>query len=99
LKTRLGGEVMEVRPKERAQVGKALAILTQLVGATASVRHDSQTITVSPARSGLVSAAMVGLEQAEVGLSHLALRQPSLDEVFFSLTGDDYRALSAEAAA
>jgi ABC transporter DrrB family efflux protein len=69
-------------------VGVAGALLADL-GDGATLDHDRQRVVVSTRRgtSALITAAR-RLDDADIRLGDLALRRPSLDDVFLALTGD-----------
>jgi len=103
LKHQVGGHVVEVRARrgdELAAIAEALAPLghAQIDGATRRV-----TVGVGGARGGL-RTAIGALDAAGIEIDDVALRQPTLDEVFLALTGgtptdDKDRSPHAEAAA
>ncbi|HEY3208527.1 MAG TPA: ATP-binding cassette domain-containing protein [Actinomycetota bacterium] len=86
LKSKTGGQVVEARvqPLDMASVAR---IMTEVSGNEASVDHDSQLITVPVGDPGMLRTASRQLDEAGITVSELALRRPSLDEVFFALTG------------
>jgi oleandomycin transport system ATP-binding protein len=87
LKARTGGQVLEVRPADPERVPAAAAIVERLAGATASIGPDGHLVTVPLGDPALLSEAVRRLDEAGVVASELALRRPSLVEVFLSLTG------------
>ena len=96
LKSSLGGQVLDVRPADAARLATVAAIVGDLVGTTPEVHAGSQMVTVSISDSTLLGEVIRRLDRAGVVLTDLALRRPSLDEVFLSLTG---RRTGAEAPA
>ena len=87
LKARVGGQVVAARvPTELVPVAaKALA-------AMGKVRVATDEVTVPAHGQAGLAEAMRRLDEAGIDPSELALRQPTLDEVFLSLTngGDDH---------
>ncbi|MCW2665579.1 MAG: daunorubicin/doxorubicin resistance transporter ATP-binding protein DrrA [Frankiales bacterium] len=85
LKDRVGGSVVVVRPANSADGDRAFAALST-VGEP--VRGASGDLTL-PATTGvtLVTEAARVLEEAGIAISELALRRPTLDDVFLTLTG------------
>ena len=89
LKQAVGGDVLEARVVEQDTLERAGSLLADLADAPMLVDHDDRRIAV-PTGAGipaLVTAAR-RLGDAHIALADLALRRPSLDDVFFALTGD-----------
>jgi ABC-2 type transport system ATP-binding protein len=88
LKDRLGGNVLEVRVTNRADLGKAASLVAGI--GSAPPRLDAELNKASmPVRGGpreLIAAGRV-LDDAGVALDDLGIRRPSLDDVFLALTG------------
>jgi ABC-2 type transport system ATP-binding protein len=59
-----------------------------VTGAEPQTEDDDRTL-VAPTADGLDSLVAVGraLQEAGIGVDDLSLRQPTLDEVFLTLTG------------
>ena len=86
LKRRVGGEVIELHAR-RDQLSLAAAALARLNQGAAQIDEATRRVTLSAAaREGLMTAIRA-LEQAGVEIDDIALRQPTLDEVFLALTG------------
>ncbi len=86
LKRRVGGEVIELHAR-RDQLSLAAAALARLNQGAAQIDEATRRVTLSAAaRDGLMTAIRT-LEQAGVEIDDIALRQPTLDEVFLALTG------------
>ena len=91
LKTKVGGDVIDLRLHERAQASQAAAVLADTFGvAPAELSIDNELgivlIPVQAGTSALVDAVRA-LDSAGVSVADLGLRRPSLDDVFLSLTG------------
>jgi oleandomycin transport system ATP-binding protein len=94
LKGLAGGQVLEVRPLRRADVGPAAAVLADLTGAVLAdpadagrSAADEDLLTVHVRDDELVTAAARRLDEAGIPVRHLAVRLPSLDEAFLAITG------------
>jgi oleandomycin transport system ATP-binding protein len=87
LKEKVGGQVLEVRPADEAAIPAATKIVTEIAGTESSIDEETQLITVPLADSALAAVAVKRLDKSNIPLAHLALRRPSLDEVFLALTG------------
>ena len=85
LKTRAGGQVLEIRPVNALDEPVIAAVAGELAGAAASTGEGLVTVPVSD--PALMPAVVRRLDEAGVVVAELALRKASLDEVFFALTG------------
>jgi oleandomycin transport system ATP-binding protein len=86
LKQLAGGRTVVVRPSDPDLLGAAARVVERVTGR--SVEHLHGGALTTPVDSGQTFTGIVGaLESAGVDVAELALRLPSLDEVFFSLTG------------
>ncbi|MFB7911831.1 ATP-binding cassette domain-containing protein [Kitasatospora sp. NPDC056076] len=88
LKRKVGEEWLEVGVGTDAAIAQALAVLAPVAAAQPEVDRTGRRITVQLADGiGTIAAAAVALETARVPVTDFALRRPSLDDVFFHLTG------------
>jgi ABC-2 type transport system ATP-binding protein len=89
LKDRLGGAVLEVVVASGADLDRVAKLLLDLGdGGTESVDPVRGLVAIPAARSAsVVVEAASRLETAGIAIDDIALRRPSLDDVFLSLTG------------
>jgi oleandomycin transport system ATP-binding protein len=87
LKRNLGGQVIELTPVERSDLDKATTILTELAGSTPAVDRETGRVSVGVDDSALLARTVRALDDAGIDVGELAMRKPSLDEVFLQLTG------------
>jgi oleandomycin transport system ATP-binding protein len=87
LKARIGGQVLEVRPADPADLDKGAELLGDLAGSQASVDPDIRQISVPMPDPAWLPVAVRRLDEADIVVIDLGLRRPSLDEVFLALTG------------
>ena len=89
LKTKVGGDRLEVVVKDVAKVGDALAALGPIGDGAATVAADDDRRVITPVSGGstVLVEAVRALDAAGIGIDDLALRRPTLDDVFLSLTG------------
>jgi oleandomycin transport system ATP-binding protein len=86
LKQLAGGQTIEVRPIDPARMGELESILATVAGrAPESAARGVLTVPVDGDAAFL--AVVRRIEDAGIGVTELSLRLPSLDEVFFTLTG------------
>ncbi len=86
LKDRVGGERLEVRLAARADAAAAVRALAPLSDDPPHTAGDTVTVGVRR-RAGMIVEAVRRLDEAGVGVDDIALRRPTLDDVFLSLTG------------
>lgn len=88
LKRSVGGVRIDLEVKDPASLGVARRALLQAVGREPQVDAEARRITVEVAGGAqMLTAAMRELDLTRVALEDIALRRPTLDEVFLRLTG------------
>jgi ABC-2 type transport system ATP-binding protein len=89
LKGRVGGDVLEFTVPDRTRVGDAVAAIKQVGDGEPHVDEETGVINVGVGSRGSEALidAVRGLDGAGVQTRGLALRRPSLDDVFLALTG------------
>ncbi len=89
LKSRVGGDVLEFTVPDRSRISDAVTAIAQV--GEGEPHADKETGVVSVGVGGRGSDALVdavrSLDGAGVRTKGLALRRPSLDDVFLALTG------------
>lgn len=87
LKRDVGGEWLEVALARADQTERARTILAALGGAAVTVESTGNRLrTPVPGGMADLAHAAAGLDSAGIEVADFALRRPSLDDVFFSLT-------------
>jgi ABC-2 type transport system ATP-binding protein len=86
LKGRVGGERLEVTLEDYDDEPAAVEALTPLADERPKCEHG---ILVMPLHQGFggIAEAVRRLDAANVGIADIAVRRPTLDDVFFALTG------------
>jgi ABC-2 type transport system ATP-binding protein len=89
LKAQVGGERVEVVVADPADVGVARDVLAQLADGGAVEADPHARRLTAPVRGGaaVLIEALRRLDAAEIVLHDVALRRPTLDDVFLTLTG------------
>jgi ABC-2 type transport system ATP-binding protein len=88
LKSQVGGERVELVVGDRSELSKAVTALQPIGGDEPVVDEDTHMVTVQVSGGTRALAEIVReLDSAGVVTQDLALRRPTLDEVFLSLTG------------
>jgi oleandomycin transport system ATP-binding protein len=88
LKRRVGGQTLQVRPTLLADLDAVARILSELTGFEPARDNDTGLLTVPTSDPLLLSTLVRKLDDAGITADELALRLPSLDEVFLALTGN-----------
>jgi oleandomycin transport system ATP-binding protein len=86
LKRIVGGQRLTVRPSDPAHLESLATLLGDITGARA-VPVGRDTLTVAVESDEILPIAVSRLHGAGIRVDELSLHLPSLDEVFFTLTG------------
>jgi ABC-2 type transport system ATP-binding protein len=86
LKDRVGGERLEVRLEQADDTERAVHALAPLSDQLPAAQDSVISVAVR-GHSGVIVDAARRLGEADVGVDDLALRRPTLDDVFLALTG------------
>jgi oleandomycin transport system ATP-binding protein len=87
LKRRIGGQTIQVRPNSAADMDAVARIVADLTGMIPARDDDVGLITAPVSDPVLLSAVVRRMDTAGIVVDELALRLPSLDDVFLALTG------------
>ncbi|MEU5883013.1 ATP-binding cassette domain-containing protein [Spirillospora sp. NPDC047279] len=97
LKSRIGGERLDVVVRDGADLSEAARLLAGLTGASPERDEDTRRVHVPvDDRIAALTAAVRAFQDAGVEIEDVALRRPTLDEVFLRLTGQSTEGQSAE---
>jgi len=86
LKAHAGGQVLEVRPAD-GDLEATAAALAGLAAGEPVVDSATRLVTVPAADPGVLAEVVRRLDAAGLAVADLALRRPSLDDVFLGLVG------------
>jgi ABC-2 type transport system ATP-binding protein len=88
LKSRVGGDLLALRVTDRDRAAEAAAAIGDLGSGTPQVVAEAGEVSL-PVRegAGLLAEVVRRLDAAGLEISDLALRRPTLDDVFLALTG------------
>ena len=93
LKSRLGGDRIDVVASRADQLAATAATVGRVAGADPEVDHDTRRVSAPVHdRVAALTEAARELDAAGVVVEDIALRRPTLDEVFLHLTGHDTEA-------
>ncbi|MGZ4288799.1 MAG: ATP-binding cassette domain-containing protein [Solirubrobacteraceae bacterium] len=103
LKQRVGGNVIEVHVRDNRDVATIAELLGRLGEGVAQIDEATRRVSVHvDSTGGGQMTALQSLHATRVELDDIAMRQPNLDEVFLTLTGqrpdNDHDATAARAA-
>jgi ABC-2 type transport system ATP-binding protein len=89
LKSKIGGEVLEFRVDDPARAGDVSRILVEVCETEPQFEMESGRVTlqVGGDGSGVLFRLVRAFDREHLRISELALRRPTLDDVFLSLTG------------
>ena len=86
LKDRVGGERLEVHLEDNTDAERAVAVLAEMFEEPPEVEHSTVRVK-SPRRRGLIADVVRRLDDAGIAVDDIAMRRPTLDDVFIVLTG------------
>ncbi len=88
LKNQVGGDRIELVVSNAADSLRAATVLAPFGSAQATVDEDAKRVLVPVAGgSNAIVDAIRALDEASIAITDIALRRPTLDDVFLSLTG------------
>ena len=87
LKAQTGQGFLHVALADRARLDEAARLLEAQLGNTVQTSVEGAQLSVMAGSAGAANEAVAALMAAGMELSDFAMGQPSLDEVFFALTG------------
>jgi oleandomycin transport system ATP-binding protein len=87
LKRVVGGQRLSIRPTDNTRLDEVRVILQDLGNGEVPEPAGRDTLSVPVEGDDALTAAVARLHSAGIGVDELSLHLPSLDEVFFTLTG------------
>jgi ABC-2 type transport system ATP-binding protein len=96
LKDRVGGERLEVTLATEADAERAAGVLASLADGDRPAAEGARVTFAVARRTGSIAAAVRSLDAAGIDVEDLALRRPTLDDVFLALTGKHAEEEAAE---
>jgi ABC-2 type transport system ATP-binding protein len=88
LKSRVGGDVLELRTVDHADLQGAAAALSRAgLDGEAKLSPDEGALRLAVTGGDVLTKVVRTLDQAGIAMSELALHRPTLDDVFLALTG------------
>jgi ABC-2 type transport system ATP-binding protein len=99
LKSQVGGDVLTVTVQRQDQVGEVARLVGGLHGAEAPQVVDDRVVGRVPHGGAALVELVRGLDRADIAISGIESRRPSLDDVFLGLTGRSLRDAETPASA
>jgi ABC-2 type transport system ATP-binding protein len=96
LKSRVGGERLELTLEDYGDEGAAIEALAPLAHERPKCEHGILVMPLDKAR-GDIAEAVRRLDESRVAIADIAIRRPTLDDVFISLTGRAAEAVDQDA--
>jgi len=87
LKRQAGGQVLELRPGRAGDLDAVVAIVAELTGGAPTTDGDTRMVSAGVDDPRVLTEAVRRLDDAGIPIDDLAVRRPSLDDVFLRLTG------------
>ena len=87
LKASVGTGTLHVELREAADRERAALFLKERLGVDAHLEAEASSLSLQVSDTGRAARTLADLSDAGVGVAGFTLGQPSLDEVFFALTG------------
>jgi ABC-2 type transport system ATP-binding protein len=96
LKSKLGGDQIEVVLHRADQLPAAAAVIGRVTGTSPEVDGDTRRVSAPVAhRVAALTEVVRGLDDAGITAEDIGVRRPTLDEVFLHLTGSHAEAAAA----
>jgi ABC-2 type transport system ATP-binding protein len=100
LKRRVGGRVIEVHTRFRDDLPVVATALDRLDQGRAQIDEATRKVSLGvDSTANWLSAALQAMDASGANVEDITLRQPSLDEVFLTLTGASQEAANSQGAA
>jgi len=96
LKSSLGGNALRFQLADPTRREEARALVSRIVGDAVLPNTDPTAISVKVSGASVAAEVLSALSAARIELTDFALGSPSLDDVFFTLTGRPPAAPAAE---
>ena len=87
LKQSVGLSTLQLTPADRAEAPRVAHIVESVLGEPAALSPEAARITASLHRPSLVPDVLIALRENGIEIEEISVQKPSLDEVFFTLTG------------
>lgn len=87
LKRRMGSQTLDVRLNDLARLEEATSRVEAIIRTAPAVDAQTGLLSAAVTDEAVMPAIVRSLDEADIDISELSLRLPSLDDVFLTLTG------------
>ncbi len=87
LKTSVGSSTLHLRVAQREQAAHAAQIVERVLGEAPVLTPEAGGLNIALSDANQTADVLIALRQGDVDITTAAVRQPTLDEVFLTLTG------------
>jgi ABC-2 type transport system ATP-binding protein len=87
LKAKVGGDVLSLEVADRAQLQAAAAAVADVGSEPPRIELPTHIVVPVSTHVGVITKAVRNLDREGIKLADLAIRRPTLDDVFMTLTG------------
>jgi ABC-2 type transport system ATP-binding protein len=88
LKSQLGGDRIDIVLRRGDELGYAAAVIGRVVGTSTTIDPDTRQVSAPVHdRTAALTEVVLALDREGIAAEDIALRRPTLDEVFLHLTG------------
>ncbi|WP_341351084.1 hypothetical protein [Nocardioides convexus] len=81
------GSTLHLRVAQRDQAARAAQIVERVLGEAPVLTPEAGGLNIALSDANQTADVLIALRQGEVDITAAAVRQPTLDEVFLTLTG------------
>lgn len=87
LKKRVGGDVLEIQVADLARIDDAIAAVAEVGIEPPRRKEEGRVVIPVSSEVGVITDTVRRLDRADIKLRDLAIRRPTMDDVFMTLTG------------
>ncbi|MGW0180531.1 ATP-binding cassette domain-containing protein [Nocardia sp. NPDC003345] len=87
LKSSIGGSSLHLTLADRSQLDLARRVLAEVLGTEPQATPEAGRLTAALPDAGDTTDLLIGLRERGIAVEEINVSRPSLDEVFFTLTG------------
>jgi len=89
LKSSVGASTLQLHLSDGGDQARAVEVVRRVLGEEPALSTQSARMTVALDDANRAADVLIGLRQADIGISSVSVDKPTLDEVFLALTGHD----------
>jgi len=89
LKSSVGSSTLRVRLSDERRLSEAGAVLARVLPDEPALDREHGSLSVTLANPDQAADALIALRQQQISVASVSVQQPTLDQVFFALTGQE----------